>query len=187
MTGQNAVAVIANREGQDSQFLLAEAAEGWRAAGVRVVGILAENNDTEGVCSADFVRDIASGARYSVHLDAPPPGKTCHLDAAGMDGACAGLLGQIASADVVVLSKFGKLEAMRQGLWPAFTAAVASGKPLLTTVSSRHRDAWTAFALAPAWLEPDGASIERWWQAVKPAALHRERTGAARGASTASA
>ena len=104
MTRQDTVAVIANREGQDSQALLARAAESWRVAGAKVVGILAENNDTEGMCSAGFVRDIASGARYSIHLDAPPPGKTCHLDAAGMDEAGEGLLGQIAAADVVVLS-----------------------------------------------------------------------------------
>jgi nucleoside-triphosphatase THEP1 len=187
MTRQNSVAVIANREGRDSQALLAKAAEDWRAAGVKVVGILAENNDTEGMCSADFVRDIASGTRYSVHLDAPPPGKTCHLDAAGMDEACAGLLGQIALADVVVLSKFGKLEAMQQGLWPAFAAAVATGKPLLTTVSARHMEAWRAFAHAPVWLEPDGSSAERWWQAVRPTAHHREQADAAPGAAAASA
>lgn len=182
MAEQNKVAVIANREGQDSQALLAGAAEGWRAAGARVVGILAQDNGTEGMCSADFVRDIASGTRYCVHLDAPPPGKTCHLDAGGMDEACAGLLDQIVSADVVVLSKFGKLEAMGQGLRPAFTAAVAEGKPLLTTVSARHLEAWLAFAPAPVWLEPDGVSIERWWQAVKLGIHHREQAEAARGA-----
>jgi len=188
MTGQDTVAVIANREGLDSQALLARAAEAWRAAGIKVVGIVAENNDTEGMCSADFVRDIASGARYSVHLDAPPPGKTCHLDAAGMDEACAGLLDQITSADVVVLSKFGKLEAARQGFWPAFAAAVATGKPLLTTVSARHLEAWRAFAPTPAWLEPnDGSSIERWWQAVKPGTRPREQAEAARGAATTGA
>lgn len=187
MTRQNRVAVIANREGLDSQALLASATEAWRAAGVKVVGILAENNDIEGMCSADFVRDIASGARYSIHLDAPPPGKTCHLDAEGMDRACAGLHGQIASADVVVLSKFGKLEAMRQGLWPAFRAAVATRKPLLTTVSARHLEAWKAFAPVPAWLEPDGSSIERWWEAVGPAAHHREQAEAAPRAAATSA
>jgi nucleoside-triphosphatase THEP1 len=187
MTRQDTIAVIANREGQDSQVLLAGAAESWRVAGAKVVGILAENNDTEGMCSAGFVRDIASGARYSIHFDAPPPGKTCHLDAAGMDEAGAGLLGQIAAADVVMLSKFGKLEAMQQGFWPAFAAAVAAGKPLLTTVSARHMEAWKAVAPKPVWLEPDGISIERWWQAVKPTAHHREQAEMTLRATTASA
>ena len=64
---------------------------------------------------------------------------------------------------------------MGQGFWPAFAAAVAAGKPLLTTVSARHMEAWKAFAPKPVWLEPDGISIERWWQAIKSTAHHREQ------------
>ncbi|MGO4558192.1 DUF2478 domain-containing protein [Mesorhizobium sp. 2RAF21] len=174
MTQEGTVAAIANREGQDSQALLAKVAEDWRTAGIRVVGVLAENNDAGGVCSAGFLRDIASGTSYSVRLDTLPTGTTCHLDAAGMDDACSGLLTQIASADVVVISKFGKLEAMQQGLWVAFTAAVAAGRPLLTTVSSRHVEAWTRFAPAAAWLDADDPSIERWWQgASRQACQHK--------------
>src|SRR3546814_2287181 len=98
--------------------------------------------------------------RYSIQLDTPPAGTACHLDAAGLGDACTGLLAQIAAADVVVVSKFGKLEAMRQGLWPAFAAAVAIGKPLLTTVSHRHVGAWTAFAPAAAWLRSEEHTSE---------------------------
>src|SRR5690606_36582339 len=120
MSRSDTIAVLANREGLDSQAFLSAVVANWRQAGVRVAGMLAENGAIEGACSAGFLRDIASGRRYSIHLDAPLAGKTCHLDAAGMDAAGAGMLDQIASADVVVLSKFGKMEAMRQGLWPAF-------------------------------------------------------------------
>ena len=164
------IAVIANREGVDCPSLLYRAAADCRAAGLAVAGILAENGEAEGPCSAAYVRDIASGRRYSIHLDTPPAGKTCHLDAEGMEDACAGVLGQIASADVVVLSKFGKLEATGQGLWPAFTAAVAADRPLLTTVSARHRQAWERFAPAATWLDADAPSIRRWWQAAAPQA-----------------
>lgn len=167
MVGSGKIAVIANREGQDSQALLAEAAAGWRAAGARVAGVLAEDSEAEGTCSAGFLRDIASGRKFSIHLDMATAGTTCHLDAAGLDDACRGLLSQITSADVVLFSKFGKMEAARQGLWAAFTAAAAAGKPLLTTVSSRHVDAWTAFAPAAAWLAPDGRSIEQWWRTAQ--------------------
>lgn len=167
MTRSDAIAAIANREGRDTQALLREAADAWRQAGARVVGVLAEDSDVEGACSAAFLRDIATGKRFSIHLDAAPAGTACHLEAAGIDDACAGLLPQIAGADIVVLSKFGKTEAMRRGLWTAFREAVAAGKPLLTTVSSKHRDAWTAFAGEAVWLEPDGGSIGRWRQAAE--------------------
>ncbi|MCO5145069.1 MAG: DUF2478 domain-containing protein [Aquamicrobium sp.] len=167
MTRSDAIAVVANREGQDTQALLRAAADAWSQAGARVVGVLAEDGDAEGECSAAFLRDIASGRRFSIHLDAAPAGTACHLDTAGIDSACAGLLPQIADADVVVLSKFGKTEAARRGLWMAFREAVAAGKPLLTTVSAKHRDAWTAFVGEAVWLEPDSVSIERWRQAVE--------------------
>lgn len=173
MAEKSTVAVILNREGQDCQSLLASLTEGWLAAGVKVAGVLAQDNEGEGVCSAGFLRDIGSGVRYSVHLDAPPPGKTCHLDAAGMSEACTGLLGQIDTAEIVVLSKFGKLEALRRGLWTAFDAAASAGKPLLTTVSPKHLEAFGAFCPEAARLDADGASIRHWWQATAPAArLH---------------
>lgn len=159
------IAYIANREGLDSQALLTAAAAQWRAAGVKAVGVLAENNDTAGVCSAGFLRDLASGRRFSIQLDAPPAGTACHLDAAGMEDAGAGLLAQIPGADVVVFSKFGKLEAAQQGLWAAFAAALAAGKPLLTTVSSRHLESWNAFAPVALRLEGDRAAIAQWWNA----------------------
>lgn len=161
------IAVIANHEGLDSQALLSKVAAEWRASGVKVVGVLAENNEVAGECSAGFVRDIASGRLFSVHLDAPPPGKTCHLDALGMEDAGSGLLAQIPATDVVVFSKFGKLEATQGGLWPAFTAAVRAGKPLLTTVSSKHLEAWRGFAPGAVWLEGTRSAVEDWWRTFR--------------------
>jgi len=176
MTGPDTIAAIANREGRDSQALLRAAADAWRAAGANIVGVLAEDGDTEGECSAAFLRDIASGRRFSIHLDAAPAGTSCHLDMAGVDDACAALLPQIAGADIVVLSKFGKTEALRRGLWAAFCEAAAAGKPLLTTVSPKHSEAWAAFSGNAVWLEPERAPIERWRRAAEiPAGLASDR------------
>src|SRR3546814_15714093 len=91
-------------------------------------------------CSAAVLRDVASGARYPIHLVLSPAGTSCHLDARGVETACSSVLDQVQSSDLVVLSKFGKLEAMHKGLFPAFEAAIASGKPVMTTVSSKHRE-----------------------------------------------
>ncbi len=168
MSNSNTIAVIANREGLDSQALLSNAVAAWRNAGIRVVGVLAENNTEKGMCSAGFVRDLVSGREFSIQLDAPPVDSTCHLDATGLESAAANLLAQIAQADVVVLSKFGKLEAAQGGLWPVFQAAIAAGKPLLTTVSSKHREAWNVVAPKATWLEGSPESIEQWWNASRP-------------------
>ncbi|MGO4558262.1 DUF2478 domain-containing protein [Mesorhizobium sp. 2RAF21] len=166
MTRQGSIAVVSNTQGTDTQSLLAGAAARWHEKGVKVVGVLAEDGDVPGKCSAGFLRDIASGRRYVIALEAPPTGTTCHLDASGVKNACAGVIDDIEHADLVLLSKFGKLEAMREGLWPVFSVAVEAGKPLLTTVSARHFDAWKAFAPETLWLEPNGQSIAAWWQAA---------------------
>lgn len=167
MPNSNNMAVIANREGLDSQALLSDAVTAWRKAGVRVVGVLAENNNSEGMCSAGFLRDIVSGKDFSIQLDAPPVDTTCHLDATGLENAGANLLTQISTADIVVLSKFGKLEAMQGGLWPVFQAAMDAAKPLLTTVSPKHTEAWNTFAPAAIWLAGDRESIAQWWRTFK--------------------
>lgn len=174
MIAPNSVAAIANREGVDAQSILADVVAEWQAAGLAVAGVLAERN-TDGQCSAGFLTDIASGQRYSIQLDMPPAGTVCHLDAAGMEAAGTGLLAQIEGADLVVLSKFGKLEAMHGGLRPAFAATVAAGKPLLTTVSFKHFDAWKAFAPSALWVEADDGSIQRWWRANSFGELNQPR------------
>lgn len=160
------IAAVANRDGQDSQELLEDVVVAWRDAGLVVVGLLAENRDGEGECSAAFLRDIASGRRFSIQLDAAPEGTVCHLDTTGLDEACAGLLPQLAGADVVVLSKFGKTEAAGGGLRDAFAASIASGIPLLTTVSGKHAGAWAEFAPDAVRVEPEAEAIRRWQNTV---------------------
>jgi len=160
------IAVIANRTGLDSQTLLSEAVARWREAGIVIAGLLAKDSESEGSCSAAFLRDIATGRSFSIQLDAAPAGTACHLDTAGLDEACAVLLPRIASADLIVLSKFGKTEAGGSGLWAAFSGAIAAGKPLLTTVSPKHAAAFHAFAPDAVALEPDMQSLERWRQAA---------------------
>ena len=71
---------------------------------------------------------------------------------------------QIQTGDLVVLSKFGKLEAMRSGLTGAFEAAIAAGKPVLTTVSEKHREAWRAFAPDATVLPADKTALQAWWR-----------------------
>jgi len=150
------------------QSLLDMAVAEWKAAGLRVAGVIAEaHNLPDRACSAGFLRDIGSGAAYSMFLENPPPsGTSCHLDATGVEGACAAVLGQITDSDVVVLSKFGKLEATGGGLAPAFAAAIAAGKPILTTVSDLHWSACRELAPDALRLSADAAAFREWWAEV---------------------
>ena len=92
------------------------------------------------------------------------------MDASGVLSACQAVERDIATGcDLVVLSKFGKVEAERSGLAAAFSAAIAAGAPILTSVSPKFNAAWEQFA-APFYvvLPPDLAEIERWWLGQKP-------------------
>src|SRR3546814_859793 len=150
------IAVVRGADSESIQRLFAETVADWRATGIRVAGVTAEAHGLpDRTCSAGVLRDIGSGNQFPIYLETTPQGTSCHLDAEGVEAACASVIDQIASADLVVLSKFGKLEAMRQGLFPAFEAAIAAGRPLMTTVSGKHRDAWEAFAPDATYLEAD--------------------------------
>lgn len=178
MTAPSKIAVLANRNGIDNQDLLVDAAERWRTCGGKIVGLVAQQRDgADSGCTAGYLRDIATNRRFAIAHDEPPVGTTCHLDAEGMLGACLQLLPQIASSDAVILSKFGKMEVSRAGLWMAFSKAIAEGKPVLTTVSSKHVDVWTAFAPNARWLESDFGSLERWWQSISTECDRAPRSG----------
>jgi hypothetical protein len=73
-----------------------------------------------------------------------------------------------AGCDLVVLSKFGKLEAANSGLADAFRAAIEADVPVLTALSPAGETAWQAFA-TPLFvtLPADTAAIDAWWQRVR--------------------
>ncbi|MCE4225152.1 DUF2478 domain-containing protein [Methylobacterium sp. C25] len=168
MIAPSKISVIVNRDGTDNQALLDSVAASWRGLGYAVVGVLAELQSEDAACSAGFLRDLVSGRRFSMALDQAPAGSSCHLDTDGVGAACMQLLPQIPASDVIVLSKFGKLEAGQQGLWEAFAEGIGHAKPLLTTVSAKHVDALKAAMPSVAWLDPDPLSLADWVNAVAP-------------------
>ncbi len=162
------IAAIVGPDGTTTQALLSDAVAAWRTAGVKVGGVIAETHGIpDRTCGAGLLRDIATGQPYKIYFLTAPSNTSCHLDAAGVEAAGDGLLEQIKDSDVIVLSKFGKLEAMHQGLASVFDAARAAGKPILTTISERQHDAWRAYAPDAATLPPDAAALQAWWQSVQ--------------------
>jgi nucleoside-triphosphatase THEP1 len=161
------IAAILTDDGAATQVLLTAIVADWQRSGVRVAGVIGELHGLpDRTCGAGFLRDIASDEPYAIYLETPPSQTSCHLDAAGVTSACKALLDQIPASDLVVLNKFGKLEGMGQGLAPAFELAIDTGKPVLTTVSNRHYDAWRDFAPDTSFLPADKAALQNWWQAI---------------------
>jgi hypothetical protein len=165
MTSASRIAAVIGADSATVQKLFADMIAQWRRAGVTAAAVLAEMDGlSNSTCSAGFLRDMTSGTAYSIHLEETPRDTTCHLDARGVDAACATVLPQIAKSDLVVLSKFGKLEATGRGLFAAFDAARTTGRPVLTTVSPKHYEAWRAFAPDAAALPATTIAMQDWWR-----------------------
>jgi nucleoside-triphosphatase THEP1 len=168
MPNSRKIAAIDGNDCAAAQVLLAEMAAEWRGAGVKIAGVTAEGHGLPGrTCGAGFLRDLTSGKAHTIYLEAPLSGASCHLDTGGVAGAGVAVITRIPTSDLVILNKFGKLEAMGGGLAAAFAAAIAADKPLLTTVSEKHRDAWSSFAPHAIFLRGEKAVLRDWWQEVR--------------------
>ncbi len=161
------IATVVGAGSQTVQALFKATVADWRAAGAKVVGVISETHGlADRTCSAGLLRDIVSGKPFSIYLETVPGPTSCHLDATGVNAASADIIQQVLTSDLVVLSKFGKLEAAGSGLVSAFEAAIAAGKPILTSVSDRHRDAWQAFAPDAIYLPAEEAALRTWWRSL---------------------
>lgn len=132
--------------------------------GVRAVGVIEESpigRDPE-------LRSLTDGGIYPIFQDLGPSSTACGLDADSIVTACEAVRRDIAAGcDLVVLSKFGRLEAERTGLADAFAAGVEANAPILTSVAPKFAAPWQAFA-DPLYvvLPADLAALQAWWRSV---------------------
>lgn len=154
--------VIIGADSATVLHLFETAAASLQRRGIKVAGVFAEPPGPQSACGAGALRNIASGKRRDIRLEMPPAGTSCTLDSGKVAAAGSDLIAEIPASDIIVLSKFGKLEAMGEGLMGAFQAAMAAGKPVLTSVSEKHRAAWDRFAPDAVFLAADAQAIQAW-------------------------
>jgi hypothetical protein len=161
------IAVVHGTDGDSVQRLFAAVAADLQKSGVSVIGVTEELHGlADRSCGAGVLRNVRSGERFSIYLETQPAHTSCHLDANGVEAACATVLADLQNSKLVVLSKFGKLEAAHGGLFPVFEAVIAAGTPMLTTVSSKHREAWRSFAPHTDYIDANPADVRDWWRSV---------------------
>ena len=158
------IAAVKGTDSTSVQALFQRMIEHWRTTGVQVVGLIEKTHGLPGrTCNAGVLQDIATGSPYPIFREAVSRSNACHIDVAGAEIASKAVLAQIGTCDLVVLSKFGKLEAARHGLIGAFEAAMTQGRPVLTSVSDRHLQAWYRFAPDASVLEANPDALAEWW------------------------
>ncbi|HET9149952.1 MAG TPA: DUF2478 domain-containing protein [Alphaproteobacteria bacterium] len=170
----NRIAVVRGAPSAAIQELFRTLVARWRPA-ARIAGVVAEEHGLpDRTCRAGYLRSIVSGARYSIFQDPGPGAEGCHVEAEGALFASLAVEHDILDGcDLAVLSKFGKLEAAREGLAGAFHVALTAKVPLLTSVSPALERAWTEFP-APRFdvLPAEIGSIETWWRGVRHETAH---------------
>ncbi|MET0988582.1 MAG: DUF2478 domain-containing protein [Steroidobacteraceae bacterium] len=163
------IGVVRGRPSAEIQRLFRELATRWRQT-ARIVGVIEESGGPDGAaCNAGQLISLADGASFSIFQDLGRGSTACNVHPDGALSAGEAVRRNIeAGCDLVVLSKFGKLEAeQRGGLMPAFIAAAESNVPILTSVSAKFDVAWRQFAEdAYCSLSADYDVIEEWCRTV---------------------
>jgi len=146
--------------------------EQWRP-NTRLAGVIAESHGLpDRFCRAGFLRNIKTGERFSIFRDLGPGSTTCQLEGGGALTAAEAVQRDIAAGcDLVVLSKFGRLEGAGKGLAAAFRATLDARMPLLTSMSPAMEAAWAkrfgaAFTVLPA----ESVEVDAWWRAARATA-----------------
>jgi hypothetical protein len=164
----NAIATVRGTSSDEVQGVFRSLVERWRPA-FRLAGLIAEHHGlADRACRAGFLCSPKSGERFSIFHDLGPGSKACHLDDVGALTAAEAVRCDIAAGcDLVLLSKFGKLEADGKGLYGAFNAALNAHIPLLTSVSRGCEAQWEKLAgRSYAVLPADPVQIDVWWRGV---------------------
>lgn len=162
MTEPKPIAVVQGAPSAEIQALFWSFAASLRP-GARIAGVIEESppgGDAQ-------LRSLLGDRVYPVFQDLGPRSTACSLDSESVTLACEAVRRDIvAGCHLVVLSKFGKLEAEAGGgLAGAFAAAVESQTPILTSVAPKFDAQWRAFA-EPLFvvLPPEEAAIRAWWR-----------------------
>lgn len=169
------IAALQGASSDTIQALLSDFATRAGRDGYKVAGIVEfAGAKTHAGCGPRMVHDLATGTMISISQDLGPHSSACNLNPSGIAEACAAVERAIAAgADLVILSKFAKLEAARGGLSDAFRAAIGASLPILTAVSPAMSEAWQQFAAPLArFLPADARAIDAWWTNVKEKIQH---------------
>lgn len=122
--------------------------EDCRRRGLRVAGVLQHPVCSEAAGHCDVaLEELTTGLRTDLFEDRGPGASGCRLD----EAALAEVNGQVARSldadpDLLILNKFGKVEAEGRGLLDLVAMAVDRGIPVVIGVPIRNLAPWRDFA-----------------------------------------
>lgn len=161
---QSVAAVVYASESYPGAFFEA-LVDRCRASGLSVAGVLQHLvlEDCGQRCDV-LLEDLTSGHRTALFEDRGAGASGCRLDQAALAEATARVEGALEQApDILVLSKFGKVECEGGGLRDLIAGAIDRRIPVVIGVPRHSLDAWRDFAgeLAVE-LSVDASEVDRW-------------------------
>lgn len=128
--------------------MLAHLAGRLAASGLKLAGAIQRNTDTGADCACDMdvvvIGDEDHPIRISQSLGAGSTG--CRLDPGALEQAAARAAARLPDAELLIVPKFGRQEAMGRGFRTAIARAIADGVPVLLHVPRQQRAAFADFS-----------------------------------------
>lgn len=139
--------------------LLSAFARELAGQGVRVHGLIQRQEPDM------HLVDVVSGRTFTITQDLGPDSDACRIDPAGFAEASVVLRQALAeAAELVVINRFGKLEATGGGLLDEMLALMAEGVPVLTCVNQEQLQAWRhQTGDIGDLVAADMDALRRWW------------------------
>jgi hypothetical protein len=118
------------------------------ARGRRVAGVVQLNTDRPGAARCDMdALVLPDGPTVRISQSLGPAARGCRLDPAGLETAVAAAQARLAEgADLLIVNKFGKQEALGRGFRPTIAAALDAGACVLVGANAMNLDALRDFA-----------------------------------------
>lgn len=144
--------------------LLAEVADRLKREGWRVRGLLMTYPQPERGCAGVMTLvDVDTGAEYPASQTLGSASNSCRADPQGFARASQ-VLRRAADdgADLVIINRFGSLEAAGGGFRAELIDLMAQGRPLLTAVAQRFVADWERFSGGTTLLPPTREAVDAW-------------------------
>lgn len=151
----------------DTDLLLAGVAEAVARAGFRACGTVQTNTECagEGPCDMD-VKVLPDGPLIRISQSLGPQARGCRLDAGALETAIAHTEPRLATADLLIVNKFGKQEANGRGFRNLIGDALMRDIPVLVGLNALNKQAFLEFTDGAAVeLSPEHDALLNWLQA----------------------
>jgi hypothetical protein len=146
--------------------VIAEAVAAFMADGLRIVGTVRTGaaDPQAHACDMDL-RVLPNGPDFRISQPLGAGSRGCRLDAGAIAAIASAVEAAIPDAAILVINKFGKLEAQGRGLCPAMVMASERDIPVLVGVNALNLTQFQTFVGGFALpLPPDPSAIRAWFE-----------------------